>query len=89
MPTSKSQPFRLIQIGFGSLGQHITSSILKRENLELVSVIDANAELVNIPIKDLLQDGFDSDVTVKDDLKAVLVGTPADVAIVATSSSLE
>ena len=89
MPTSKSIPFRVIQIGFGSLGQHITRSILKRENLELVSVIDANPELVNRPIKELLGDEIDSDVTVTDDLKNVLRGTPADVAIVATSSSLE
>ncbi len=89
VPTSKSIPFRVIQIGFGSLGQHITSSILKRENLELVSVIDANPELVNRPIKELLGDEIDSDVTVTDDLKNVLRGTPADVAIVATSSSLE
>ena len=85
----KAQPFRVIQIGFGSLGRHIACSILKRENLELVSVIDANPELVNRPIKDLLQDDIDSDVTVTDDLKTVLKGISADIAIVATSSSLE
>ena len=89
MPTSKSQPFRVIQIGFGSLGRHITSSILKRDNLELVSVVDANPELANRPIRELLQDDIDSDVTIADDLSSVLDSTKADIAIVATSSSLE
>ena len=45
-----TKPFRVIQIGFGSLGRHITRSILNRANLELVAVVDANPDLANKPI---------------------------------------
>jgi hypothetical protein len=84
-----SKPFRIVQIGFGSLGRHITSSILKRANLELVAVVDANPDLVGKTIKELLQGETDSDISLTDDLHAVLKNFPADVALVATSSSLE
>jgi 4-hydroxy-tetrahydrodipicolinate reductase len=57
--------------------------------LELVAVVDANPDLANKPIKELLQGEIESDISMTDDLNAVLKGTPADVAIVATSSSLE
>jgi 4-hydroxy-tetrahydrodipicolinate reductase len=85
----KFQPFRVIQIGFGSLGVHIASSILKRENLELVSVVDANPELKDKSLTELLQDKFESTIRITDDLTSVIKTIEADVAIVATSSSLE
>ncbi|MGY5856514.1 MAG: hypothetical protein RTS72_07925 [Candidatus Thorarchaeota archaeon] len=84
-----SKPFRVIQIGFGSLGRHITSSILNRDNLELMSVVDVNPELVGRPIDRLLQDEIESEITLTDNLQTVLKAIPADVAIIATSSSLE
>ncbi len=89
LSTNNPEPFRVIQIGFGSLGRHISSSILKRANLELVAVVDANPELSNRPIEELLQDEIESDISLTDDLKTVLKDSPADVAIVATSSSLK
>ena len=82
-------PFRVIQIGFGSLGKHISSAILKRENLELVSVVDANPELVGKPVKELLQVETDSEVSLTDDLHTVLKTSNADIALVATSSSIK
>jgi hypothetical protein len=82
-------PFRVIQIGFGSLGKHISSSILKRENLELVSVVDANPELVGKTLKELLQDEIDSEISLTDDLHTVLKIGNADIAVVATSSSIK
>jgi hypothetical protein len=84
-----SKPFRVIQIGFGSLGRHISSSILNRDNLELVSVVDANPDLVGKPIEDLLEGDIGSNITLTDDLLTVLKAVPADIAIVATSSSLD
>ena len=83
-----TKPFRVIQIGFGSLGRHIVSSILKRDNLELVAVVDANPVLTNKPIKELHAE-IESDISLTDDLQKVLKENPADAAIVATSSSLE
>jgi hypothetical protein len=86
---SKSQPFRVIQIGFGSLGRHITKSILTRKNLELVAVVDAASELANRPIKDLLQDSVDCNIRITNDLKEVLKEKQGDIALIATSSALE
>jgi hypothetical protein len=82
-------PFRVIQIGFGSLGKHISSSILKRENLELVSVIDANPELVGKTLSELLQGETDSEISLTDNLHEVLQMDNADIALVATSSSIK
>ncbi len=79
----------MMQIGFGSLGRHISSTILKRENLELVSVVDANPDLVGKSIKVLLQSEVASEISLTDDLKGALKNVPADVALVATSSSIK
>lgn len=84
-----TEPFRVIQIGFGSLGRHISSTILKRENLELVSVVDANPDLVGKTIKELLQDEVTSEISLTDDLQGILKNIHADIALVATSSSIE
>jgi len=62
---------------------------LKRENLELVSVVDANPELTGKFLRELVGEGLDTDIQITDDLDAILDSTKADVAIVATSSSLE
>ena len=83
-----AKPFRVIQIGFGSLGRHIASAILKRENLELVAVVDANPDLSNKTIGELVE-GVESDIILTDDLRMVLKANPADVAIVATASALK
>jgi hypothetical protein len=87
MTESKYEPFRVIQIGFGSLGRHITTAILQRENLELVSLVDAEPELDKKPIRDLL-DEIDSNIKITNDLNAALRRVQADIAIVATSSKL-
>jgi len=86
---SESQPFRVIQIGFGSLGRHITVAILNRENLELVAVVDAAPELANRPIRELLQGNIDCDIRITNNLKEVLKRNEGDIALVATSSALE
>jgi hypothetical protein len=87
MQQSGQQPFRVVQIGFGSLGRHITSAIIQRENLELVSVVDAEPALDKKPIRDLLDD-IDSNIKIANDLDAELKRVQADIAIVATSSKL-
>jgi hypothetical protein len=84
-----TKQFRVIQIGFGSLGRHITKSILNRANLELVAVVDANPALANKPIKELLENEVESSISLTEDLQTTLKGVPADIALVATSSSLE
>jgi len=82
------KPFRVIQVGFGSLGRHIANAILHRDNLELVAVVDANPDLKNKTIGELVEE-VDSEIIITDDLKMVLKASPADIAIVATASALE
>jgi hypothetical protein len=81
-------PFRVVQVGFGSLGQHIARSALGRANLDLVSVVDANPKLKNKSMTKLLDGLVESDLRITEDLEAALQGKQADVAIVATSSAL-
>ena len=89
MSLSEYQPFRVIQIGFGSLGRHITRAILNRENLQLVAVVDAAPELANRPLRELLEDDTDCDIKITYDLKDILKRNQGDIALVATSSALE
>jgi hypothetical protein len=81
------EPFRVIQIGFGSIGRNITAAILNRENLELVSVVDADPALNRKSIGDLL-DEIDSNIKINNDLNSALRQSHADIAVVATSSKL-
>ncbi|MHA1769776.1 MAG: NAD(P)H-dependent amine dehydrogenase family protein [Candidatus Thorarchaeota archaeon] len=91
-PKGKSpdpQPFRVLQIGLGSLGRHIAVSILKRENLSLVAVVDADPDLTDMPLTKLLPEDVRCDLFVSGGLTEVLDRTQADVAVIATSSSLQ
>jgi len=87
-----SEPFGVLQIGFGSLGRHISESILKRDNLKLLGVVDANPELANKSLRELLSRNMETPISIQENLQIpldLLKDNPADVAIVATSSSLE
>jgi hypothetical protein len=86
------ESYRVLQIGFGSLGQHITEAILKRDNLQLVGLVDANPELADRSLSELLSQTVEPPITIRNNLDTVLSAlksSPADVAIIATSSALE
>jgi 4-hydroxy-tetrahydrodipicolinate reductase len=78
----------VIQAGFGSLGRHIAEAMLKRENLELVAIMDANPKLKGKKLNDLLPHAPKSSLKISDDMETALKTNPAHVAVVATSSSL-
>lgn len=85
------KPFRVIQIGFGTLGRSIAKAIIQRENLQLDAVVDVNPELKGKRLSDLLEGKIDSTLIIQDDLQQVLSdfkNNPADVAIVSTSSAI-
>jgi len=85
------KPFRVIQIGFGTLGRSIAKAIIQRENLQLEAVVDVNPELKGKRLSDLLEGKIESTLTIQDDLQQVLVdfkNNPCDVAIISTSSTL-
>ena len=85
------KPFRVIQIGFGTLGRSIAKAIIQRENLQLEAVIDVNPDLKGKQLSELFEGEIESNLVIRDDLQQVISDfqeNPADVAIVSTSSSL-
>lgn len=86
------KPFRILQIGFGTLGRTIAQAIIERQNLDLIGVIDVDPQLRGKIVEDILQLKTGTQTLIRDSLEAVLKelkNNPPDVAIVATSSSLE
>lgn len=86
------EPFRVIQIGFGTLGKWISKAIIERNNLELVAVIDIDPALQGKQVEDIIKVNKKTSTSIRDDLSKVLDETrenPPDVAIVATSSHLQ
>ena len=81
-------PYRVIQIGLGTIGRPIAEAILMRENLALVAAVDANPEFQGKAVSDIIQSKYESGVVVTDNLDDALKHS-ADVALIATSSSLE
>ncbi|TFG10185.1 hypothetical protein EU538_02635 [Candidatus Thorarchaeota archaeon] len=85
------EPFEVLQVGFGSLGRHIALSILLRENLRLVGLVDAAPNLAGAELEDQFTEDVKTNLKIEGDLQEALnrlQDSPADVAIVATSSSL-
>ncbi|MFX1367291.1 MAG: dihydrodipicolinate reductase [Promethearchaeota archaeon] len=83
-----SKPYRVIQIGLGTIGRPIAEAILNRENLSLVAAMDINPEFIGKKITEIVGTNKKSSVNVRGGLDEVL-GTAADVALIATSSSLK
>ncbi|MFX1278904.1 MAG: hypothetical protein ACFFA3_05765 [Promethearchaeota archaeon] len=81
--------FDVIQVGFGPMGRIITTLLLKRKNLELRGIFDINPELIGKKISKFLDNGKENDLIIRDDLDTFLLKEKVDVAIIATSSSLE
>ncbi|NHJ13086.1 MAG: hypothetical protein EAX95_05380 [Candidatus Thorarchaeota archaeon] len=83
-----SKPFRVVQIGLGSIGLPIAKAILGRRNLSLVAAMDTNPELIGKKLAQVLGEDSDTHLAINGVLEEVL-GTSADVALIATSSSLK
>jgi hypothetical protein len=86
------EPFRVIQIGFGTLGKWIAKAIIERKNLQLAAVVDINPVLHGKQVEDLLELNQKTATTISSDLLATLddLGdNPPDIAFIATSSHLK
>ncbi|NHI82831.1 MAG: hypothetical protein EAX81_00820 [Candidatus Thorarchaeota archaeon] len=83
-----SKPFRVVQVGLGSIGLPIAKAILNRGNLSLVGTMDANPELIGKKLSQILREDSNTRLTISGVLEEV-IGASADVAIIATSSSLK
>lgn len=82
------KPFKVIQVGFGPMGQLVTKLLLKRKNIDLVGVIDIAKEFQEKKISDFLGSDIESNLIITSDLERVLT-KDIDVVIIATSSFFE
>jgi 4-hydroxy-tetrahydrodipicolinate reductase len=86
------EPFRVFQIGFGTIGRTIAQAIIERKNLELVGLVDVDPNLQGQYVEEIL--GLDSrtHTMIQGSLEesiAASSGPSIDVAVVATVSDLE
>ena len=66
------ESFRVVQVGFGTIGRPIAKAIAERENLDLVGVIDVNPDVVGKKISDIISLKSKSDVVVGNNICIVL-----------------
>lgn len=83
------EKFKVIQIGLGPMGKIIANLLLKRRNIDLIGVLDIDPDLLGKRLNKILEIEHENDITIESDLNLILSNKKADVAIIATSSSLE
>ncbi len=87
-----TEAFRVLQIGFGSIGKMVAEAIVERSNLSLESIIDINPELVGKSLADFSSVSGSNDVKISSDLGEAIMPLTAqkpDIALVLTTSSIE
>lgn len=87
-----SEPFRILQIGFGTIGRTIAQAIIERSNLKLVGLVDVDPGLQGKSVEEILGLDARSRTEISSDLQKTIEtsgDSPIDLAVVATVSSLE
>lgn len=86
------EPYRTIQIGFGSIGKMVAEAIMERPNLALESIVDINPELVGKSVADFCSVSGSEKITISSDFdKAIVAFTEQkpDIALILTASSIK
>jgi 4-hydroxy-tetrahydrodipicolinate reductase len=86
------EPYKVLQFGFGAIGKIIAEAIIKRDNLELVGIIDIDPEFSGKEAELLLSIDSDTMTLIHPSISSfsqVLRTREIDAAIIATSSSIE
>jgi 4-hydroxy-tetrahydrodipicolinate reductase len=84
-----TKKFDVIQIGLGPMGKIIASLLLKRQNINLKGVIEINPNLIGKNLQEILDIDDEVKIPIRSDLDTLLSSEGIDLAIIATSSSLE
>jgi len=79
----------IVQVGVGPIGQRIVEYALQRDGLELVGAVDPDPEKMGRDLGDVCGLGRDLDITVAPSLDLVLESCQPQVAVLATTSSIE
>ncbi len=85
-------PFKVLQFGLGTMGKIIAQTLMDRGNLDLVGVVDVNPEYTGKSVEEVLVSGRKTSTSIFDSLESalhVLGDQPADIALIATLSSLD
>jgi hypothetical protein len=85
------EPFKVLQIGFGTIGGPIAKAIIERENLELVAVVDVNPDFHGKTVEDVMSFEADSSTVIHSSIDAALgkdQSSPPDAALIMTLSDL-
>ncbi len=86
------RPFRVLQVGFGTIGRAIAQAIIERENLELVGLVDVDLSLQGQYVEEILRLGSKTRTQIQSNLEKTIAssdGPSIDIAVVATVSDLE
>ncbi len=86
-----SDPFRILQIGLGTIGLPVSQLAINRNTLDLVAVVDVNPEIQGKSVEEILELGTAPKTMVYESIRAALVdlSTVPDVALILTSSDLK
>lgn len=85
-----SKKFNVIQVGLGPMGQLVTKLLIKRENIDLISVVDIAPNLKGKRLSEILNIPKIPDIRVESELSEVFSGNQTiDVVVIATASLLE
>jgi 4-hydroxy-tetrahydrodipicolinate reductase len=84
-------PFKVLQFGLGTMGRIIAQTLMDRGNLELVGAVDVNPEYTGKTVEEVMDSGHKTSTPIFNSLERalrVLGDQPADIALIATLSSL-
>lgn len=84
-----NRKFEVIQIGLGPMGKIIASLLLKRKNVDVKGLVDINPDLKGKNLSEILDIENKGNLSINSELDVVLRSEGIDLAIIATSSSLE
>jgi hypothetical protein len=79
---------RVVSYGVGAVGSMIVRFLLEKEGIDIVGAVDVDQNKVGKDLGEILGIEKRLAIEVSDDLKAVLSGTEADIAVHTTSSYL-
>ncbi len=81
--------FNVIQIGLGPMGKLITRLLDSRKNINLLGVVDIDPRLEGKNLADILETSTTTELKIQNSIDPLLEMNQIDVAVVATSSSLQ
>jgi 4-hydroxy-tetrahydrodipicolinate reductase len=84
-----STRYNVVQVGLGPMGKLITRLLDSRNNINLLGVVDINPQLKGKKLGDILETSVSTGLEIQNSIDSIIASSQVDVAVVATSSSLQ